>query len=61
MKQKFRVCSYVWTWGTFDDIETARNVAKMVIEEEKNIAVLFIRNNETDELIELVNGQAQPR
>jgi hypothetical protein len=54
---KFRVCNYVWTWGTYDDIETAINVAKMVIDDEGYDRIL-IRNNDTDEIIHTVRKVA---
>jgi hypothetical protein len=51
---KYRVCTYVYTWGTFEDIETARRVAKMVYEEENK--TIMIRNAETEEIVEEIKA-----
>ncbi|HLO11542.1 MAG TPA: hypothetical protein VK190_04735 [Pseudoneobacillus sp.] len=52
---KYRLCTYIWSWGTYDNIEIARNVAETIVfPEEPNVKRLMIRNAETDEVVEIL-------
>lgn len=50
---KVRVCTHVWSYGTFDNIETAERVARMVLAEESHRQIL-IKDAETDKTIKTI-------
>lgn len=50
---KVKVCTHVWSYGTFDDIEMAERVARMVLTEVRNKEI-FIKDAETDKTIKTI-------